>query len=167
MQQITRSAMGIGLLMVTLALGGCDGLVDTSKAASSITKRAFENGKSSWVDLFTYHEPQPEPLPQTRYCYQMQSDIVCYDSQQPGLTAKLAGYQDGENISGVQPGGGSLGVSGGPAVALRPVVVAPELAAKQARSTSGYTSAPMIDTGPVMDTTPGQISVTPLEAKKK
>ncbi len=105
-----------------VALPGCDKVADTSRAVQSVTHNAFDDTRDSWKDFFTYHPPQPEPLPQTRYCYQMQSDVVCYDSEQTTLTSKLVGFQDGETISWVQPGGGSLGASGGPPVALRPAV---------------------------------------------
>lgn len=111
--------------LVVLGLSACDKIVDTSRAAESITRNAFEDTRSSWADFFTYHPEQPESLPQTRYCYQLQSDIVCYDSQQTNLTAKLVGYQDGERHSWVQPGGGSLGASGGEPIALRPAKVRP------------------------------------------
>ena len=111
------------LLISAMMAAGCDRVADTSRAAQSVTKRAFEDSKASWGDFFTYHSPTTDPLPQTRYCYQMQSDVVCYDSEQRIQTSKLVGYQDGENISWVQPGGGSLGASGGSAIALRPVQV--------------------------------------------
>jgi hypothetical protein len=107
-----------------IALSACDKIADTSKAVQSVTYKAFSDTKSSWKDFFTYHPPLPDPLPQTRYCYQMQSDIVCYDSEQTTLTSRLLGFQDGDTISWVQPGGGSLGASGGGPVALRPI--APE-----------------------------------------
>ncbi|MBX9726920.1 MAG: hypothetical protein K2X09_06610 [Rickettsiales bacterium] len=115
----------LALALVSLVMSGCDKLVDGSRAAESITRNAFDDSVSTWSDLFTYHPRQPDSLPQTRYCYQLQSDIVCYDNQQTTLTAKLVGYQDGENLSWVQPGGGSLGASGGEPIALRPVVVRP------------------------------------------
>jgi hypothetical protein len=101
----------------------CDALVDRSHASASITHKAFSDATSVWTDVFTYHPPAPPQLAQTRYCYKMASDIVCYDSVQPTLTAKLVGYQDGEKMSWIQPGGGSLGVSGGNPVALQPVQI--------------------------------------------
>ena len=122
-----RCMMGktLALALVALALNGCDKLVDGSRAAESITRNALDDSVSVWADLFTYHPRQPDSLPQTRYCYQLQSDIVCYDNQQTNLTAKMVGYQDGENLSWVQPGGGSLGASGGEPIALRPAKVRP------------------------------------------
>jgi hypothetical protein len=128
-----------------LGLTGCDKLADTSRAAQSVTKAAFEDTKSSWRDFFMYHPPMPDPLPQTRYCYQMQSDVVCYDGEQAGLTSKMVGYQDGENISWVQPGGGSLGASGGEPIALRPIPKQPVRVAAQ----NNY----QVDTGPMTDST--------------
>lgn len=110
-----------GLLVTAAALQGCDKVADGSRAVQSVTSRTFNDTRSSWKDFLTYHPPSPDPLPQTRYCYQMQSDVVCYDSEQQQLTSKLVGFQDGETVSWVQPGGGSLGASGGAPVALRPI----------------------------------------------
>jgi hypothetical protein len=101
-------------------LAGCDLVVDGSRSRASLTERAFYDAKSAWTDIFTYHPKEEPNAPQTRYCYQMMTDVVCYDSVQPGLTAKLVGYQDGNHVSWVQPGGGSLGASGGNPVALKP-----------------------------------------------
>lgn len=102
-----------------LSLSACDSLVDGAQARASMTERAFHDAASAWTDVFTYH-PKAEPnAPQTRYCYQMMTDVVCYDSVQPGLTAKLVGYQDGDHLSWVQPGGGSLGASGGNPVSYK------------------------------------------------
>lgn len=113
----------VAMVMVSaaLALSACDRVANSTKSVQTVTYRAFNDTKSSWREFFTYHPPIPEALPQTRYCYQMQSDIVCYDSQQTALTSKLTGFQDGETVSWVQPGGGSLGASGGEPVALRPI----------------------------------------------
>lgn len=116
-----KRSLWMGLMAASaLTQAACDHVADTSRAAQSVTYRAVNDAKSSWREFFTYHPPMPDPLPQTRYCYQMQSDVVCYDSQQAGLTSKLVGFQEGETISWVQPGGGALGVSGGEPVALRP-----------------------------------------------
>ena len=111
-----RSLMMVALLVTTAA---CDNMEQSSRNAAAITKKTFNKSVSFWDDVFTYHPKQADNAPQTRYCYQMQSDVVCYDSVQTSSTAKLIGYQDGENLSWVQPGGGSLGVSGGEPVALR------------------------------------------------
>lgn len=119
MKPMMRSIIGIAPLMVLLC--ACDKMADSSRAVQSVTHKAFNDTRSSWKDFFTYHPPAEDPLPQTRYCYQMQSDIVCYDSQQSSLTAKMVGFQEGETISWVQPGGGALGASGGAPIALRPV----------------------------------------------
>ena len=142
---LQRNSLGV-LIACLLALTACDKITDTSRAAQSVTKAAFEDTKASWRDFFMYHPPMPDPLPQTRYCYQMQSDVVCYDSEQRQLTSKLVGYQDGENISWVQPGGGSLGASGGEPIALRPIPVKPTRVASQQNYS---TDASGIDTGPV------------------
>lgn len=154
-----RAAMVAGLLLA--GLSGCDKITDTSRAVQSVTLHAFNDTKASWTEFFTYHPPLPAPFPQTRYCYQLQSDIVCYDSEQPQLTAKLIGYQDGENRSWIQPGGGSLGVSGGGAVALQPSPV------KSPTRMAAVTEYP-IDTGPVAETgaAAGRIDVKPIPPVK-
>ena len=113
----------LSLIAVVLVLTGCDALVDRSHVSASITNRAISDATSVWTDVFTYHPPAAPQAPQTRYCYKMASDIVCYDSVQPHLTTKLFGYQDGDQMSWIQPGGGSLGVSGGNPVALQPVEI--------------------------------------------
>lgn len=146
----------IPLLVLMATSAACDRVVDSSKSVQTVTMRAFNDTKASWKDFFTYHPPQPPSLPQTRYCYQMQSDIVCYDSEQVALTSKLIGYQDGESISWVQPGGGSLGASGGTAVALRQVP----------HAASPTDAGAMIDTGPV-NTSTSAIAVSPLPPAKK
>jgi hypothetical protein len=105
-----------GLSLLTM-LAGCDAAVHGAQSASDITNKTFNDAADTWGNAFTLHPKGGKQDPQTRYCYQLQSDIVCYDSIQVGSTSKLLGYQDGNKISWVQPGGGSLGASGGPVVA--------------------------------------------------
>ncbi|MDX2095911.1 MAG: hypothetical protein SFW64_08255 [Alphaproteobacteria bacterium] len=152
-----RAAVVAGLLLA--GLSGCDKITDTSRAVQSVTLHAFNDTKASWTEFFTYHPPLPAPFPQTRYCYQLQSDIVCYDSEQPQLTAKLIGYQDGENRSWIQPGGGALGVSGGGAVALQPSPV------KSQANMAANTVYPL-DTGPVFDNAASGIQVRDMPPAK-
>ena len=97
-----------------LLLAACNSATEGSNRAADATKRAFHDTTEKWKGLFSYNPQKiPPQAPQTRYCYSIQADIVCYDSPQPNMTAKLTGYQDGSNISNFQPGGGSLGISGG------------------------------------------------------
>jgi len=105
------------ILLLPLLLVACQPLADSSNAAMDSGKRVATDNQRKWNSLFTYTPPKGPQLPQSRYCYQMQADSVCYDSPQPHMSAKLIGYQDGANISSYQPGGGSLGVSGGEATA--------------------------------------------------
>lgn len=97
---------------MTLA-AACTPLVEATNRAEDVSKKIIYDSKEKWRDVFTYKPANGPQLPQTRYCYNTLTDVVCYDSAQPTLTSHLNGYQDGENISWVQPGGGSLGVSGG------------------------------------------------------
>ncbi len=141
----TRILTGL-LLGTTLLASGCDKVANTSSSIQTIASREYNDTASSWKDFFTYHPPMPDPLPQTRYCYQMQSDVVCYDSEQANLTSKMVGYQDGERMSWIQPGGGSLGASGGPAIALRPMPANPPNPAMASSANSSLNTGPVIDT---------------------
>lgn len=104
---------------LSMALTACDRAVDTSNAAAEITHKSYVNARDAWSDVFTYHPKSAPSAPQTRYCYQAQTDVVCYDSPQQGQLSKLVGYQDGPAIGWYQPGGGSVGASGGEPVSLR------------------------------------------------
>ncbi len=155
--------------MLMLGATGCDKIANNSRAAQDVTRHAFEDTKSSWRDFFMYHPPVPDSLPQTRYCYQMLTDVVCYDSEQPTLTSKLVGYQDGENIAWIQPGGGSLGASGGGAIALRPLPKRESSRAVSSAHSETQQASEEIYTGPVSSTgggavfsNSGQISVNAL-----
>lgn len=107
------------ILCLPLLLMACNSVVETSNVAAEMTHSAFNDSVDHWRNVFTY-TPKPQPQgPQTRYCYKMQTDVVCYDSVQPEQTSRLVGYQDGDQISWVQPGGGSLGASGGAPTAAR------------------------------------------------
>ncbi|OYW14157.1 MAG: hypothetical protein B7X02_00715 [Rhodospirillales bacterium 12-54-5] len=102
------------ILVGLMAATACTPMAEGVQKMGDNSKKMIYDTKNSWSDLFTYAPKASTPqLPQTRYCYRTLSDVVCYDSVQPTLTSHLDGYQDGENISWVQPGGGSLGVSGG------------------------------------------------------
>ena len=140
-------------LMALVALSGCDKMQGLSDSAQSVTKRQIDDNETAWGNLFTYHPKQPNPLPQTRYCYKLQSDVVCYDSEQPTLTSKLVGYQDGDKQSWIQPGGGSLGASGGAPVSYREMGVG---AAPNVAASNDYNAS----TGPVS----GQVGSGPAES---
>ena len=147
----TFSLLGAALVLAS----GCDSLVDRSRASASVTQKAFSDATSVWTDVFTYHPPAPPAKPQTRYCYKMSSDIVCYDSVQPGLTAKLFGYQDGDQYSWIQPGGGSLGASGGNPVALSPQPVnAPKDFVIKSKTPLASTAVPETGRFGVIETNP-------------
>lgn len=107
--------LGIGLLI----LSGCQAAADSSGKAATATQGQMYATQQKWQELFTFKPKSTTPqLPQTRYCYHTQSDVVCYDSPQSTTTSPMVGYQDGANLSWFQPGGGSLGVSGGEATAV-------------------------------------------------
>lgn len=107
------------ILASVLLLAACDPAAHGSNRAADATQRAFHDTTNKWKGLFSYNPQKvPPQAPQSRYCYGIQADIICFDSPQPNMTAKLVGYQDGANISAFQPGGGSLGVSGGEPTAM-------------------------------------------------
>lgn len=111
LHRVVLSMLAMGALC---SVAACENFGEAQRQAADSSKRMVYETKNKWRDLFTYNPaPVSDPLPQTRYCYKTQTDTVCYDSPQPNMTAKLIGYQDGANISAYQPGGGSLGVSGG------------------------------------------------------
>lgn len=98
-------------LMLATSLSACQAVDNTTQAASISTKEWTDNTRRSFAGFFVL-SPKPKPqLPQTRYCYQMQTDIVCYDVPQPNMTARLSGYQNGDQVSFIKNGGGSLGFS--------------------------------------------------------
>ncbi|MFZ4125302.1 MAG: hypothetical protein ACOYJ2_04440 [Rickettsiales bacterium] len=101
--------LAIAFMMV--ALTACDAAHHSSDTAARVTNQVKDDTINAWRDVFTYHPTKPNQAPQTRYCYQMQSDIACYDTPQTHMTSKLVGYQDGESISYIQKGGGSMGIS--------------------------------------------------------
>ncbi len=101
----------LAMTMIMLALAACEQAHHESDQAARVATQVKDDTIDAWRGLFTYNRTKPSQSPQTRYCYQMQSDVVCYDAPQAQLTSKLVGYQDGEHISYVQKGGGSLGIS--------------------------------------------------------
>ncbi|MBN8543453.1 MAG: hypothetical protein J0M34_04225 [Alphaproteobacteria bacterium] len=96
--------------LVTL-LAGCEEAHNSSDTAARVANQVKEDTVGAWREVFTFRPTKPKQAPQTRYCYQMQSDISCYDTPQTHMTSKLVGYQDGESISYIQKGGGSMGIS--------------------------------------------------------
>ncbi len=130
-----------------LLLAGCDAASHGSNRAADATQRAFHDTTEKWKGLFQYNPQKvPPQAAQSRYCYGFQTDIVCYDSPQPNMTAKLTGYQDGANISSFQPGGGSLGVSGGePTAMYRTEEVQTALPQLQGQPGAAMAADPMVD----------------------
>ena len=108
---LTRfGALALALILAT-GLTACDPVNNTTQALSVSSKQVVDNTRRGFSGFWQL-SPKPQPsLPQTRYCYQMQSDIVCYDSPQPNNIARLFGYQEGENMSFIRNSGGSLGFS--------------------------------------------------------
>ena len=157
MNEITRRVVAATALLLSLA--ACNKAVEGANARGQIATQMFDDATRSWGELFTYRPPVPPQSPQTRYCYQMQSDVVCYDSVQPQLTSKLVGYQDGNQISWVQPGGGSLGASGGQPMVTRYSEAADLAAAQTSPMPMDISAAPSA----------GDISVSPVPfaAQKK
>ena len=135
------------LLAPLFIAAACDPASHGSNRAADATQRAFHDTTEKWKGLFRYNPQKvPPQAPQSRYCYGFQTDVVCYDSPQPNMTAKLTGYQDGANISSFQPGGGSLGVSGGePTAMYRTEEVQTSLPQLQNQPGAAMASDPMIE----------------------
>lgn len=156
---------GLGLSIV-----GCTPLADGTQKLGENTKLMIADTKRAWSDLFTYQPKRDPQLPQTRYCYRTMSDVVCYDSVQPTLTSHLDGYQDGDNISGFQPGGGSLGVSGGTPTAAPGAEhpqVAPNAQAALDVAAATVTTSSDISSSPVSPPATDSVSVTTTTTTKK
>jgi hypothetical protein len=101
----------LSIAFMIVALTACEAAHQESDSTARVVNQVKDDTINAWRDVFTYHRTKPEQGPQTRYCYQMQSDVVCYDAPQVQLTSKLVGYQDGDQISYIQKGGGALGIS--------------------------------------------------------
>lgn len=85
------------LSMIVISATGCTPLVEGAKHTAKTLEQARDETAESWTRLFTYHPtPTVEQPPSTRFCYQFQTDIVCYDAPQPQLTAKLVGAQNAQ-----------------------------------------------------------------------
>lgn len=153
----------IALAMMMVALAACDNVKSSSDTAARVSKNFVDDTGTAWRDLFTYHRPRDPQDPQTRFCYQMQSDIVCYDAPQTHMTSKLMGYQQGDQISYIQQGGGSMGVSTPRSqVFTAPAGSVPDMAApySDVQVYEGAVSAPVPNPA---ECTPG---MTPFECKE-
>ncbi len=83
--------------VISQLLVACSNLEEANHAATTSLNNFKNDTGGAWRDLFSYNAKPRTPQPaSTRYCYQFASDIVCYDSPQPQLTARLVGVQGGE-----------------------------------------------------------------------
>lgn len=83
--------------LALLILQACNNLEEANYQATQSLNAFKDDTGSAWKDLFTYKPKSRAPqAAATRYCYQFMSDIVCYDSPQPQLTARLVGVQGSE-----------------------------------------------------------------------
>lgn len=95
MKHLSGSFAWLSLLMIALA--GCTPLVEGAKHSAKTLEQARDETAASWTQLFIYNpKPDVPQAPSTRFCYQFQTDIVCYDAPQPQLTAKLVGAQNAQ-----------------------------------------------------------------------
>ncbi len=86
-----------------IAIAGCTPLVEGAKHSANTLTQARDETAASWTQLFTYNpKPDVPQAPSTRFCYQFQTDIVCYDAPQPQLTAKLVGAQNAQGYMVIQ-----------------------------------------------------------------
>lgn len=92
MTMMFRSA----LIAIAFTLSACSQVGDGLRFAVNNVNDLRYDAAIAWDDLKNYKAPNTiAPQPQLRYCYKMQSDIVCYDAPQPNSTAPLVGVQEG------------------------------------------------------------------------
>ena len=100
---------GLRATMVALActVSACAQVGDGLRYAVHNVNDFRTDAVTAWHDFKNFRTP-PEmaPQPQLRYCYEMRSDIVCYDAPQTNTTSPLVGVQEGvpgRQIAGVEP----------------------------------------------------------------
>ena len=92
MTMFLRSAF----ILLALSVSACSQVGDGLRFAVNNVNDLRRDAAIAWNDLENYRAPaEVAPQPQLRYCYKMQSDIVCYDAPQPNSTAPLVGVQEG------------------------------------------------------------------------
>lgn len=102
MKQLNRSNAWL-LFILMMGAAGCTPLVEGAKHSAKTLEQARDETAASWTRLLTYNpEPNVPQAPSTRFCYQFQADIVCYDAPQPQLTAKLVGAQNAQGSMIIQ-----------------------------------------------------------------
>lgn len=99
----TRKTLSIAAIML---LAACSQVGDGLRFAVNNINDFRTDATKAWHDFEHYRAPAEfAPQPQLRYCYQFQSDIVCYDAPQTDITAPLVGVQEGvpgRQIAGAQ-----------------------------------------------------------------
>jgi hypothetical protein len=98
-------AMAMGVILV-LVLAGC-GQVSRGVRQSATSINDLRTSVNVAYNELKFYQQQPDPNPQPaqRYCYQFISDIVCYDTEQTTNLSPIVGIQNG--VTGRAIGGRS------------------------------------------------------------
>lgn len=84
------------MIAIGLLLSACDALEQNAGRIGDDVKRNYDDTRykvSDWIFSRDRNQPPPPPPIATRYCYRVQSDVLCYEREQPRLAAVLVGYQ--------------------------------------------------------------------------
>lgn len=125
------------LISLMCLISACTPMAEGAQKTAQGLGEARDDVADSFRELFTYNPKPKTPQPSsTRYCYKFASDIVCYDTPQESLTAKLIGVQGPEGARVIaQPAPYEAAVS-----AYTPVYAAP---------VESLPGAPLDTSGPV------------------
>ncbi len=94
--------IAISALFLTMSLSACDQMNENVGRASDDVKQAYDGTRLKLSDWFYRRNASyaPErPYQPARYCYRVQSDILCYDKPQEELRTRLVGYQGDDAIA--------------------------------------------------------------------
>ena len=111
------------ILISVCMLAACTEVGEGIQKIGEGAKNLGRDTRNAWEDVLTYKRPADRQAPQRRFCYQFASDIVCYAEEQPNMTAKLVGIQEGScgRIIAGEPGMcGSTGAMGEESISVVP-----------------------------------------------
>lgn len=102
MKTFSNSAHILYALASLLVLSGCDTMEHNASRAGQSVRESYDNTRyriANYIysrDDATQSQPIP-PLPPSSFCYQLLTDIVCYDRPHPNLHMQLIAVQ-GEHM---------------------------------------------------------------------
>jgi hypothetical protein len=85
----------IGCVVIVLMASGCQSLLDASDSARGNLRQGYIDTSNAWSRVFAVRDNRyPErPLPDTRYCYKTDTDVLCYSDPLPGEDHRLVAAQ--------------------------------------------------------------------------